>query len=66
MHFAKNRVALYIGAAATLVAGLAPIVGNLNTKDTVSVLLAAGGILKLVSQFVAGCQHEDILAGKGR
>ena len=55
-----NRFALYLGAAATFIGGLAPVVADLDWQSTAGVIVGLGAIATYVNVFVLGWQkHED-------
>lgn len=55
-----NRTALYLGTVAAFVAGLAPVVADLDWQSTTGVLVGIGAIATYVNVFVLGQQkHEE-------
>lgn len=56
---APNRIALYITAAASLLGGLAPIVGDLDTTSTAGVLVSVAALVALARKFLDGWQAME-------
>ena len=51
-----NRLALYLGAAAALLAGLAPLVLDTDWESTAGILAFIGALTALVDRFLRGWQ----------
>ena len=51
-----NRLALYLGAAAALLAGLAPLILDTDWESTAGILAFIGALTALVDRFLRGWQ----------
>lgn len=65
MNPLPNRIAVYLTAAAALVAGLLPLVGNLDWQSTAGVLAGLGAILGVVVKWLDGWSKYERGEGPG-
>lgn len=54
-----NRIALYMGAAAAFLGGLAPLVANLDWQSTAGLIAGLAAIATFVNTFVIGYQKHE-------
>jgi hypothetical protein len=56
---APNRVVIYLTLAVALVAGLVPVVGDLDLTSTAGILAGLGAVLAVVLKWLTGWQNIE-------
>ncbi len=59
MQIAPNRAAAYLTAGAALASGLAPVIAQMDVKDTASCLGAGAGVLLVFREWLKGWRNHE-------
>lgn len=59
MQLAPNRVAVYLTVGASLMGGLAPVVGDLDLTSTAGIVAGLVGIGAVVNKWLGGWQEHE-------